>query len=171
MKRLLNNLISGLSGKIIQGIVSMLKALLNTFLRWDWGDRIAAFLVAMVLIGGLINASLKRKNLQLTKENEEITQELILQRTFVTELQILVQGQTLSHRQLKQSLDSASTQGVSLAQDLDMWREITAETQGMIKQLVHQRDSLKQSKIVYVDRCFNAFGNEVDCARRRSRSR
>lgn len=174
MRKLLSNLFSGIASKLLPGIFGLLKsifggiwkAFLTLWEKWDWGDRITAFLVVLVMVGGLVNLSLKNKNVSLKKEKEELTQELILQRTFVAELQTLVQGQTLSNRQLKQSLDSANTQGFSLAQDLDMWRGITAETQSMIKQLVHQRDSLKQSKIVYVDRCFNAFGKQVDCAKR-----
>ncbi len=174
MKKLLSNLFSGIVSKLLTRIFGLLKsifggiwkAFLTLWEKWDWGDRITAFLAVLVMVGGLVNLSLKNKNISLKKEREELTQELILQRTFVAELQTLVQGQTLSNRQLKQSLDSANTQGFSLAQDFYMGRGRTAETHGMSKQLVHQRDSLKQSKIVYVDRCFNAFGKEVDCAKR-----
>lgn len=177
MKKLLNNLFTGIVSKILPTIskafLGLFSGLGSKILAWykklDWNDRILWFLAAICVIGGLVNLSLKTSITKLKTERQELKQELTLQRTFVTELQVLVKGQTAQTRRLRTSLDSVNIQAVSLVQDNAIWRQVTHDTQNIIKGLVQQRDSLRSARIVYKDRCFNAFGNEVDCAKRKNR--
>lgn len=146
---------------------SVAKWLVGAFLKLDWGDRIIYFLLAVVFLGGFMNLRIQGKLDRAKLENIQLSEELTLQRQFVSELQVLVQGQHQANKQLAGRIDSLNLISGNLVADVELWRGVTDQTQAVVLALVQERDSLRRAKVIYVDRCFNAFGREVDCGRRK----